>query len=135
MCQYCIVNLNTVTDLSVTYLLTNIFKIFNIKYFLLTEHFLLLKIKMQDARTYLHILKYLAQVITVNTDNVMVTYLSKINVPKHFFSGESSSTFFFIVIINPLINLFGLMLQNNIKYSFEGKRHGPNTLPWKFKWQ
>jgi hypothetical protein len=51
---------------------------------------------------------YLTQVITFNTDNIIVTYLLKINVTKHF-SEESSYAFFFIAITNLLIILFSLM--------------------------
>ena len=76
------------------YLLTKILKIFNIKYVLFTEHFLVLKIKIKDARTYLLNYMYLMQVITFDTDNIIVTYLLKINVTKHF-SVESSYAFFY----------------------------------------
>jgi hypothetical protein len=76
------------------YLLTKILKIFNIKYVLLTEHFLILKIKIKDARTYLLNYMYLMQVITFDTDNIIVTYLLKIGVTKHF-SVESSYAFFY----------------------------------------
>jgi len=51
---------------------------------------------------------YLTQVITFNTDNIIVTYLLKINVTKHF-SEESSYAFFFIAITNLLIIFFSLM--------------------------